>query len=321
MFRASARSTSLQLFTTGVLFACLLLALISKSSCAVEEPAKPKKPSPTQADVAYGPSPHQMMDIYAPPQPGGPWPVLLWFGGIWKPSRAPADPARFFAGHCAVIAVGTRTMTDAREEKADPPVSYVLDDACRAVQFVRFSAAKWNLDPRRIAVGGGSQGALPALYVGCSADRANPQSDDPVERVSSRVLCVGAYRSQPSIDPRRMQMWVPGVQWGAPALGYSFDESLQRRDELQGVIARWSPDALLHKDAAPMYFENNWGLTQPDGISEADYKVHSPAWALDFQKLAQQAGAVCYVKFPDHPTDKYVDIWDFLIQTLNEPAK
>src|SRR5438445_655786 len=83
----------------------------------------------------------------------------------------------------------------------------VMNDAGRAVQFVRLNAAQWNLDPRRIAVAGGSQGTLPALFVGCAGERADPKSTEPVERVSTQVTCVGAYRSQPSIDPQRMQEW------------------------------------------------------------------------------------------------------------------
>lgn len=242
--------------------------------------------------------------------------MLIWYGGIWEPSKHVPDLNRFLPHKIAVIGVETRTLNDGLREKVNPPVSFVMDDACRAVQFVRLNAAMWNLDPERIAVGGGSQGALPALYVGCAGDRVKPESNDPVERFSSKVTCVAAYRSQPSIDPRRMQEWVPGVKWGAPALGYSFDESLKRRDELLPLIEMWSPEALLHKGAAPIYFENNWGLTQPENVTEMDYKVHSPAWGLGFQKLAAQAGAVCHVKYPDHPTDRYQDIWDFIRQEL-----
>jgi hypothetical protein len=86
------------------------------------------------------------------------------------------------------------------------------------------------------------------------------------------------------------------------------------------VIGRWSPDALLHKNAAPMYFENEWGLTQPEGITEVNYAVHSPAWGLGFQKLAQQVGAVCYVNFTGHPTEMYKDIWDFVLVELKSSA-
>ena len=274
------------------------------------------EPAPTEADVSYGPHPNQRLDVYLPPKGDKPYPVVLWFGGIWKPAKHPARLDYFWDAHCAVVAVQTRTLTDAVDDKVSAPISYVAGDACRAVQFIRLNAAKWDFDPKRIAVGGGSQGALPALFVACAGERADPRSDDPVERVSTQVTCAAAYRAQPTIDPKRMQEWVPGVEWGAPALGCSFQESLKRRDELLPILSKWSPDALLHKGGPPLYFENNWGLTRPDAVTEADYKVHSPAWALGFQKLAEQAGVECHVKYPDHPTDKYQDIWDFVVQEL-----
>jgi len=275
-------------------------------------------PKPTHADVAYGPHEHQRLDIYLPPKGDGPYPVLIWYGGIWKPAKHPVALDYFGKAQCAVIAVQTRTMTDATDDKVAVPISYVANDACRAVQFVRLHAAKWKLDPERIAVGGGSQGAQPALYVACSADRADPNAKDPVERVSTKVTCAAAYRSQPTLDPKRMQEWVPGVEWGAPALGCSFKESLKRHEELLPVLKVWSPDYLLHKGAPPLYFENNWGLTQPEKVTETDYKVHSPAWALGFQKLAEKAGVECHVRYPDHPTEKYQGTWDFIAKQLKK---
>jgi len=278
-------------------------------------------PKPTHADISYGPHAHQVFDIYLPQKGDGPYPVLIWFGGIWKPGRHAARLDYFPKEQCAVIAVQTRTMTDAVEDKVAEPISYVCSDACRVVQFVRMNAAKWKLNPDRIAVGGGSQGALPALYVACVGERADPKSTDPVERVSSKVTCVAAFRCQPTIDPKRMQEWVPGVKWGAPALGCSFEDSLKRHKELLPVIEKWSPDHLLHRGTPPIYFENEWGLTQPKDVEETNYKVHSPAWAVGFKLLADKAGVVCYVKYPDHPTEKYKDIWDFVVQELKSPAK
>ena len=34
-----------------------------------------------------------------------------------------------------------------------------------------------------------------------------------------------------------------------------------------------------------------------------------------------EAGAVCHVKFPDHPTEGYKDIWDFIVKELQTPAR
>jgi len=87
-----------------------------------------------------------------------------------------------------------------------------------------------------------------------------------------------------------------------------------RRDVVPPRRAHWT--ALLHQGAAPIYFENNWGLTQPESVTEMDYKVHAPAWGLGFQKLAQQAGVTCFVKYPEHPTEGYADIWDFIVKQL-----
>ena len=268
-------------------------------------------PVPTHADVSYGPHPHQLLDIYLP-EGNGPFPVLIWYGRLWEPGLAAPPVKRMFESGVAAVAVRTRVMKDGVADNIQPPISVCLLDARRALQYVRLHAAEWKLDPDRIAVGGSSQSALPALYVGCAGEKADAKSADPVEHVSTKVSCVGAHRSQPSIDPRRMQEWVPGVEWGAPAFGCSFAESLKRRDEFLPLIEKWSPENLLHKGGPPIYFENNWGLSQPEGVAKTDYLVHSPRWALGFQKMARERGVICYIKYPDHPTEKFADIWDFL---------
>lgn len=278
--------------------------------------AAPVKVAPTAADVSYGAHAHQILDVYVPTKGNGPFPVLIWFGGLWQPTKGVPDTNRFLPQGVALVGVEIRTLTDAVNEKEKVPVSYIMKDAVRAVQFIRLNATRWNLDPARIVVGGGSQGAQPALYVGCVTDRADVRSADPVERTSSLVKGVAAYRSQPTTDPKLMQEWVPGVQWGTPAYGCSFEESLKRREELLPLIRQWSPENLLHVGSAPIYFENNWGMSRPENIKEADYKVHSPAWGVGFQKMAAAAGVVSYLKYPDHPTEGFADIWDFIAQTL-----
>ncbi len=297
--------------TFSLLLACLVAAAVHGAP----------PPVPTKSNVPYGPHPHQILDVHVPPTGNGPFPVVIWYGGLWEASKHVPDLNHFFPHECAVIGVEGRVMKDAIEAKIAPPVSVCLLDGRRAVQFVRLHAAEWNLDPQRIAVAGGSQGTLPALYVGCSGERADPSSPDPVERVSTKVTCVGAFRSQPSIDPKQMQEWVPGVEWGPPAFGCGFAESLKKRDELLPLIKAWSPDALIRPGTPPIYFENEWGLTQPKDVTESNYKVHSPAWGIGFQKLAQAQGVTCYNKYLDHPSEKYTDIWDFLVKELGAGGK
>jgi acetyl esterase/lipase len=292
------------------LFVAFSLTLLAAPALGAQPPQAAK------SDVSYGPSPHQLLDIYLPSNAVGPFPVVIWFGKIWEPGKIVPPVQKLSAAGCAVVAVQTRVMKDGIAEGMKAPVAACMLDARRSVQFVRQHAAVWKLDPKRIAVAGSSQGSLLALYVACAGEQAKPDATDPVDRASTRVMCVVAHRSQPSIDPKRMQEWVPGVEWGAPAFGCSFAESLKRRDELLPAINQWSPDALLNKDTPPIYFEYNWGLTQPEGVKDADYRVHSPRWALGFQKIALEHGVTCYIKYPDHSSEKYADMWDFLAQQL-----
>jgi acetyl esterase/lipase len=68
-----------------------------------------------------------------------------------------------------------------------------VNDCLRAIQFVRHNAAKWNLDPQRIGVTGGSAGGHLSLWVALHDDAAVADSNDPVERQSSRVACAVSF--------------------------------------------------------------------------------------------------------------------------------
>ena len=69
------------------------------------------------------------------------------------------------------------------------PVKAPLHDAARALQFVRSNAAEWNLDKQRVGASGGSAGACSSLWLAFHDDLADPKSDDPVARESSRLWC------------------------------------------------------------------------------------------------------------------------------------
>ena len=63
-------------------------------------------------------------------------------------------------------------------------------DCERAIQFIRYKAKEWNIDPARIGVMGNSAGAHLSLLIGLRDDQADPESDDPVQRQSTRVSCI-----------------------------------------------------------------------------------------------------------------------------------
>lgn len=152
------------------------------------------------------------MDVYLP-KGKGTYPVVVSYGAIWVAKKNPARLDLFTSHQCAVIAVQTRSMGDAVQDHVNPPISYVLSDARRALKYVHLHAKDWNLDPVRIATCGSSQAALPALFAACTAGKADARSNDPVDRESVQVVAVALHRGPGSIDPKRLQKWNPGVEW------------------------------------------------------------------------------------------------------------
>jgi len=104
--------------------------------------------------------------------------------------------------------------------RPETPLWESIRDGARAVQFLRYKAAEWNIDLARVAAFGGSAGAGMSLWTAYHDDLANPNSDDPVERQSSRLTCVSSWAGQASYDPK---FWTellgpqPGVEKGPPA--------------------------------------------------------------------------------------------------------
>lgn len=62
-----------------------------------------------------------------------------------------------------------------------------VSDIKRAVRYIRYHAAKFNIDPDHIGITGISSGGHLTLLVATADDKINTTAADPVDRVSSRV--------------------------------------------------------------------------------------------------------------------------------------
>ena len=69
----------------------------------------------------------------------------------------------------------------------------MLEDAARAMRMVRFKAAEWKLDPKRLGIIGSSAGGHLASTLLTHFDAGQPEATDPIDRGSCRpdlgVLC------------------------------------------------------------------------------------------------------------------------------------
>jgi acetyl esterase/lipase len=280
------------------------------------------KTEPSKADLSYGESRSQTLDIYLP-EGKGPFPFLLQIhGGGWhsgdKKWQSDADIARIKDAGCALVTINYRLLGECRKAGVFPPLAGVLEDCRRALQFVRFHATEWNLDPARVAVYGESAGAFNALWLALSPEMADPASPDPIARESTRILAVGGRGAQTSLDPIQMREWAgEKLNYGAHAFGLGekdHDLFLTRRNEWMEHIRKLSPAELVSSDDPPIYLD--YGNKSPDQENkDSNYFVHSPGFGLGFQELAREKGATCYLSYKDHPaeTDPPSSALDFLI--------
>ncbi len=127
--------------------------------------AEPQPPTPTIANLPYGTHERQVLDFWKA-ESDKPTPVLFFIhGGGWMAGdksriAAMVDVDRLRSAGISLVSINYRYVSMAQEAGIKPPVRWPLEDARRALQFVRSKAAEWNLDKRRIGASGGSAGAV-----------------------------------------------------------------------------------------------------------------------------------------------------------------
>ncbi len=72
-------------------------------------------------------------------------------------------------------------------------VMKIVEDAHRAVRFIKYNAKKYGIDPAKIGVAGASSGGHLSLMMGCAGNTLDPKAADPVDRESSRAAAVACY--------------------------------------------------------------------------------------------------------------------------------
>ena len=250
---------------------------------------------------------------------------LLFFihGGGWMTGDK-ANPdflTKSLENGISVVSINYRFIPDASAEKITPPVKACLDDAARALQFVRSKAGDWRINPERIGGCGGSAGGFTALWLAFHPDMAEPASADPVARQSTRLRCVLAFVPQTSLDPQQMQQWIPNIQYGPHAFGLSnMDEFLAKRKMLMPWIEQFSPYALASAGAPPvlLFYDNPPNPGQP-------YKdpPHSAYFGAGLAERLRVLGIEHEINYNnDYAKMKYPDLFGFLLAKLKTaPAK
>ncbi len=152
---------------------------------------------PSFDNVKYGENERNVFDIWlADSETPTPLAVYIHGGGFKGGSKEKLKSEKLNAlldAGISVAAINYRLVTT-------DPLPTAHHDARRAIQFMRSKADEWNIDTKRVAAFGGSAGAQICMWLAYSDDMADATSDDPVERESTRLLCVATAGGQTSAE-------------------------------------------------------------------------------------------------------------------------
>jgi acetyl esterase/lipase len=136
-----------------------------------------------------------LMDVYHPASRNG-------IGIVYIPGSAWHSPLAYNATQLKdvpIVGPATQPLVDAGytvfviNHRQAPRFRYPspIEDAQRAVRFVRHNAKRYGINPEHIGAAGHSSGATVALLLGLS-DEVDSKHPDPVDRKSARVQAVAS---------------------------------------------------------------------------------------------------------------------------------
>ncbi len=297
-----------------ILLAALALGLVPASGVLAADADRPPNGSekPWLADVAYDTHALDKLDVYRPLSTDTVPVVVFIHGGGWfngDKSYVPREDVAYFTSrNIAFVAINYRNVPSAQQDGLYPPVLGPLQDAKRALQFVRYHAKDFAIDPARVALFGESAGAFDVLWLGLAPDRAKPKSIDPTDRMSTRVKAIGTIDAQTSIDPQQMRRWVgPRLNYGSHAFGLdaaAFTQFLARRNEYKKYFPILSPAEIVNQASPPTFL---YYTREKDGsATDPMYYVHSPDFGTGFLQVAEERRADVTLRIGDkgHPNGR-----------------
>lgn len=175
----------------------IIITLIALSTCLYSAVSQPDlNAAKVERNVVFGmySGLALLMDIYYPENPNG-YGVIHISGSGW--TKPLSYDARLLS-HQGHVKIEGEALVEAGytlfsiNHRAVPRFKYpaAVEDAQRAVRFVRFHADKYNIDPDRIAAVGGSSGGHLVSMLGVLDGDESSGDDKPINQVSAKVQCV-----------------------------------------------------------------------------------------------------------------------------------
>lgn len=275
-------------------------------------------PEPDVRDLPYGPHERNVLDLWKAAGEG-PRPLVVFIhgGGFtsgdkskWRGSPLLTD---LLKNGISCAAINYRFRKDA-------PVQEILRDASRAVQYLRSRAQEWSLDPAHFAGLGGSAGAGTSLWLVTRDDLADPNSEDPILRQSSRLQAAVLLSTQATYDLTRWESFLGPSNpawWKSPNEMAEFYHLKERADLAkpgsQAILQEVDMLRWISADDGALLISNP--LPDVPSTQRNEY-LHHPGHARAIVQACEAAGVTCFWRESGKSEDKGIDPVDFLIKQL-----
>ena len=275
---------------------------------------------PDHADISYGDHDKQAFDLWLVPDATEPTPLVIFIhgGGFRTGDKSAVPPTvikQYLEAGVAFAAMNYR-LSDVG------PYPIMMHDAARGLQTIRHRAKEWNLNPDKVACYGGSAGAGISLWLGFHDDLADPDSDDPIARQSTRIVAAGTTNGQSTYDLNDFREWfeIPDLQPG-PALPAFYgieSEADWESERVKKLMADASSIHHLTADDVPVYMVYSRPNTTVTAETDSSVWVHHVKLGLKLQETMHEQGLECIVTGPDvvPEDDRYGSLEAFLIAKL-----
>lgn len=297
-----------------LVFSVALLFVLTAPGCL----ADPLNYTPTSADVRYGKYDRNVLDFFQA-KTTAPAPVLIYFhGGGWLGGdKKSSDPAPLLKVGVSVVTANYR-FTRGTPDAAPYPAPML--DSTRVLQFVRSKAKEWNMDPNRIALTGGSAGAVISMWIAYRDDMAKADSPDPIERLSTRVTCIVPQAGPTTLDPKLILKRVGGPPSIHPAMlpfyGAKDVAELETADK-QALIADASPINHVTRDDPPTFLQYGIALggTPLPRNTDPNVSIHHPEFGVLLKEKLDKLGVENVLQSKGDGSDPHA-MWKFLFKHL-----
>lgn len=280
-------------------------------------------PAPTLPDYSYGPHERNVLDFWRA-ESATPAPVVIYIhgGGFYLGSKGNVNGADIET--CLKNGVSVASIN--YPYYADVPLQGIIrDNIARAVQFLRYKAGELNIDKDRIAVYGQSAGAGSSLWLAFHDDLADPASQDPVLRESSRVRAAGAIDTQATydflrwpeifkqiIDGRAMNGWMLVMKQVILDMYHVKQEKDLKSPENAAMRRDLDMLALMDASDPPVIMQ-----TFESRLRSSDV-LHHIAHPMTVLENCEKTGVACTLIRDETPEEQRIRVVEFLIRRLKQ---